>query len=98
MWQQKHLTMTKHAHREAILPMKMSISLERSIKTWSCFCGSLMLVTFKIACSGSSSFGETPELESFFSRQSLLDSPLVVWRLCGEEMSLVRLTFVAVEF
>jgi len=90
--------MTKHAHRASNLAKEDVDLLEAFDQTWSFSHGSLMLTTFKFACSGSSSSGETLELESFFLRQSLLDSPLVVWRFCGEEMSFVRLTFVAVKF
>jgi len=60
--------MTKRAHRASNLAKEDVDPLEAFDQTWSCSCGNLMLVTFKLACDSSSSFGETLELESFFLR------------------------------
>jgi len=58
MWQQKHLTMTKHAHRASNLVKEDVDLVEVFDQTWSCSHGSLMLVTFKFACDSSCSSGE----------------------------------------
>ena len=50
-----------------------------------------MLTTFEFACISIYSVGETLEQESFFLRQSLLHSPLVVWRFDGEAMSFISI-------
>jgi len=78
--------MTKHAHRASNLA-KEDVDL---VEVFDQAHGSLMLTTFKFACSGSCSSGETLEQESFFLRQSLLHSSLVVWRFDREEMSFVK--------
>jgi len=59
MWQQEHITMTKHAHRVSNLA-KEDVNLVGIIdQTWSSFYGRAMLITFKFACKSSYSFGET---------------------------------------
>jgi len=59
MWQQEHITMTKHAHRVSNLA-KEDVDLVRIIdQTWSSFYGRVTLITFKFACKSSYSFGET---------------------------------------
>jgi len=61
LWQQVHVTMTKHAHRVINLANGMSILLEVLIKTWSFFYGRVTLITFEFACKSIYSFGETLE-------------------------------------
>jgi len=48
MWQQKHLTMMKHAHRASNLAKKMSILLECSIKNMEQFLWELNAYNFRI--------------------------------------------------
>jgi len=72
MWQQQHLTMTKHAHRASNLANEDVDLVEVFDQTWSCSHGSSMLATFKFACNSSCSSGETLEQESFFVKVLLL--------------------------
>jgi len=59
LWQQEHVAMAKHAHR-AINLANADVDLIGTFdKTWSCFCCSLMLISFKFACKSICSFGET---------------------------------------
>jgi len=64
--------MAKHAHRVNNLVKRDVDLVEVLDQTWSCFCGRLMLITFKFACNSICSFGETSEWESFFSKVCLL--------------------------
>jgi len=61
MWQQEHVAMTKHAHRANNLAKRDVDLVEVLDQTWSCFYGRAMLITFKFACDGICSFGETLE-------------------------------------
>jgi len=61
MWQQKHLTMTKHAHRASNLANEDVDLVGVFDQTCSCFHGNLMLTTFEFACISICSFGETLE-------------------------------------
>jgi len=61
MWQQEHVTMAKHAHRVSNLANEDVNLVGRVDQTWSYFCGSAMLTTFKFACKSICSFGETSE-------------------------------------
>jgi len=61
MWQQNHLTMTKHAHRASNLAKEDVDLVEAFDQTWSFSHGGLMLATFKFACDSSCSSGETLE-------------------------------------
>jgi len=61
MWQQKHLTMTKHAHRVSNLANEDVDLVGAFDQTWGNFYGSLMLVTFEFACVNICSSGETLE-------------------------------------
>jgi len=61
MWQQKHLTMTKHAHRVSNLANEDVDLVGVFDQTWSSFYGSLMLITFEFACVSIYCFGETLE-------------------------------------
>jgi len=68
MFQQVHLTMTKHAHR-AINLANEDVNLVGAFdQTWTISHGSLTLMTFEFACKSICSFGETSEQESFFLR------------------------------
>ena len=58
--------MTKHVHRVSNLANKDVDLVGIADQTWSYFCGSVTLITFKIACKSICSFGETLEQESFF--------------------------------
>jgi len=66
MWQQECVIMTKHAHRASNLANKDVDLVGIVDQTWSYFCGSVMLMTFKFACKSICSFSETSECESFF--------------------------------
>jgi len=61
MWQQEHITMTKHVHRASNLANKNVDLVGIVDQTWSCFYGSVMLITFKFMCKSIYSFGETLE-------------------------------------
>jgi len=58
--------MTKHAHRVINLANE-DVNLVGTLdQTWSHFCGSPMLMSFKFACKSICSFGETLGWETLF--------------------------------
>jgi len=61
LWQQVHLTMTKHTHRVINLANGNVDLVGAFDQTWSISHGSPMRKTFKFACDSIYSFGETLE-------------------------------------
>jgi len=81
--------MTKHAHRASNLANE-DVDLVGTVdQTWSYFCGSATLITFKFACKSICSFGETSEQESFFIEALFAVFRPLFGRFDGEELSFI---------
>jgi len=88
--------MMKHAHRVSNLANEDVDLVGAFDQTWSVSHGSLTVITFEFACNSICSFGETSEQESFFSRHCSLHFIPCLRSNFGEDLSFIRLTFVAV--
>jgi len=90
IWQQPHLTMTKHAYRASNLANGDVNLVGAFDQTWSISHGSLTVITFEFACNSIYYFGETLEQESFSSRHFRCISSLVCGRISEKIYRLSR--------